>query len=163
MSGKRYGRLIAVTRHDVAKWLFNCDCGKSKAINGKNVRRGLVVSCGCVQRSIMSEIGKGNKTHGQSQETAEYRAWHHAKERCRNENHIQYEYYGGRGIEFCAEWNSFEAFFAHVGPRPSTKHSLDRYPDNDGNYEPGNVRWANAKQQANNRRKRRTLSEPAYA
>jgi hypothetical protein len=97
MTGQRFGRLTAISRSDASKWLFSCDCGQSKPINGKNVRRGLVTSCGCVRREVMAQIGASTKTHGQSQETAEYRAWHHAKDRCHNSDHVQYDYYGGRG------------------------------------------------------------------
>ncbi len=84
--------------------------------------------------------------------TREYRAWASMKQRCHNPRTPAYPNYGGRGIEVCQSWrDSFEAFLADVGLRPSPKHSLDRI-DNDGNYEPGNVRWANWDQQAANRR-----------
>lgn len=73
------------------------------------------------------------------------------KNRCRNPNVSSFPNYGGRGISVCAAWlNSFEAFFAELGRRPSAIHSLGRI-DNDGNYEPGNVRWELPDQQANNK------------
>jgi hypothetical protein len=86
--------------------------------------------------------------------TPEYTAWNNAKKRCSNPMHPQWPYYGGRGIKFL--FTSFERFFAELGPRPSPQHSLDR-KDNDGNYEPGNVRWATAKEQSNNRRPRKAV------
>jgi hypothetical protein len=72
-------------------------------------------------------------------------------QRCTNENACNWKRYGGRGIIIHREWiDSFEAFLEYVGPRPSMAYSIDRFPDRDGNYEPGNVRWATAKQQARN-------------
>jgi hypothetical protein len=80
------------------------------------------------------------------------------KERCYAPSYRGYHNYGGRGIRICDEWrNSFEAFYAHIGPRPSSEHSLDRI-DNDGNYEPGNVRWATRNEQRGNRRKATPMS-----
>jgi hypothetical protein len=73
--------------------------------------------------------------------------------RCYNPLHHKYVEYGGRGITVCDRWrNDFSAFLEDVGTRPSSAHSLDRYPNNDGNYEPGNVRWATRSEQQRNRR-----------
>lgn len=86
-----------------------------------------------------------------------YRAWRTMKRRCYGVNYKSYAVYGGAGIAVCAEWlNNFEAFKAHVGPKPSLAHSLDRI-DNYKNYEPGNVRWATKKEQARNRRHVQTV------
>lgn len=75
------------------------------------------------------------------------------KDRCTNPNNDFYDDYGGRGIRVCDRWlQSFEAFLEDVGERPSPKHQLDRFPDNDGNYEPGNVRWATGSDNCRNRR-----------
>jgi hypothetical protein len=84
----------------------------------------------------------------------EYAVWTGIKMRCFNPNATGYKYYGGRGITMCERWRrSYSAFRADVGPRPSRAHSIDRI-DNDGNYEPGNVRWATYRQQARNKRRR---------
>jgi hypothetical protein len=95
------------------------------------------------------------RTHGLSK-TAEHRTWERMLQRCYNDKHKAYGDYGGRGIKVCKKWRGrrgFSAFLAHVGPRPSPKHSIDRYPDKNGNYVRGNVRWATRTEQNRNTRK----------
>lgn len=84
----------------------------------------------------------------------EYRHWINMKSRCNNPNTTGYENWGGRGIRVCDEWiNSFETFLQDVGPKPGPGYSIDRFPDKDGNYEPGNVRWTMRIEQARNTRR----------
>lgn len=96
--------------------------------------------------------------------TMEYRAWMNAKRRCNDLDFDQYKDYGGRGIHMCIEWlDNFPAFFRHVGLKPNPSLVLDRL-DNDGHYEPGNVRWVTRRESNRNRRpqpqgRRFTLSD----
>jgi hypothetical protein len=90
------------------------------------------------------------RTHGMST-SPEFLCWQGIIKRCENPKATYYKYYGGRGISICKEWReSFAAFFAYVGPRPSKLHSIERERSN-GNYEPGNVHWATAVEQSRNR------------
>ena len=84
--------------------------------------------------------------------TAEYRSYRGMIQRCTYSKHNRWERYGGRGVRICKEWlNDFPAFLAYVCRKPTPQHSLDRYPNPDGNYEPGNVRWATPKEPRANR------------
>lgn len=85
-----------------------------------------------------------------------YGIWCNMKQRCNNPNHTYYHLYGGRGIKVCERWKDFKNFMVDVSPRPSLTHTIDRFPDKDGNYEPGNFRWATISEQNNNKRKYKT-------
>lgn len=156
MTGITYGRLTVLgyagkrSAEPRTYWYCRCDCGTVKVICGHNLKQGTSRSCGCLQRELVS---KRCTLHGQSRkgnQSSEYSTYKGAKERCNNPKHKYYAYYGGRGIEF--RFKSFASFLSCIGCKPSARHELDRV-DNDGHYEPGNVRWATSEEQANNTRK----------
>lgn len=157
ISGQRFGKLVVMRfshSQRSAMWECMCDCGNSTIVKCGNLRSGNTTSCGCVQRAA---IGAVRRTHGKSR-TREFRIYMAMKHRCENPNSPAYANYGGRGIRVAPEWrHDFAAFLAHLGPRPSKKHSLDRI-DVNGNYEPGNVRWATRTEQARNTRANRFLT-----
>lgn len=119
---------------------------------GKYLLCGDTRSCGCIQREYRAH---GNPKHGGAMNgklTKEYKSWRDAKERCFNSHKATFKHYGGRGISMCDKWHhDFGAFLADMGACPPG-HSLDRI-NNDGNYEPGNCRWATQQQQTNNQRR----------
>lgn len=105
----------------------------------------------------MAKRSHGLSRDAEGNKTPEYRAWAAMKQRCYNENCAQYPLYGGRGIEVHPEWlNSFQCFYADMGPRPTSKHSLDRV-DNEKGYSKSNCRWATPSQQTANQRDRKRV------
>ena len=154
LTEKAFGRLIVVRAaakiRGKSAWCCACACGESHTATARNLLAGNTRSCGCLQRE---EASAKRSIHRQSHQAnaVEYHTWVAMRARCRDSGGVYWPNYGWRGITVCARWDSsYENFIADMGPRPAGT-SIDRV-NNDGNYEPGNCRWATPKQQANNRR-----------
>ena len=170
MRGKKFSRLLVIKRVDrprhnksnQAFWLCSCECGSEIIATGYDLRSANTKSCGCLK----AELTRGRrKTHGHTRSrnlkpSRTYITWMRMRDRCGNTKNIGYRLYGGRGIEVCPRWiQSFENFLSDMGPTPEEMapsgkrrlYSIDRI-DNNGNYEPGNCRWATTAQQNKNKR-----------
>lgn len=143
---------------------LTCDCGNVYTALLHNVLQGRSQSCGCLRRDLVvtgnqtlearSRTRLGTPTHGLRSHPL-YRTWSNMKERCENPANKGYFWYGQRGIAICERWHDVRLFIGdierEIGPRPPGL-TLDRR-NNNGNYEPGNVRWATRSQQVRNSRK----------
>lgn len=146
----------------IVVWLCRCECGNTTESGTQELRAGIKKSCGCWPKNsqhrrrthaatIVSLGTVGRMENG-------YNIWTGVKQRCFTKSCRSYPNYGGRGITMAGHWRygdgertGYECFMADMGPRPSLQHSIDRI-NPDGNYEPGNCRWADAESQQNNKR-----------
>lgn len=143
---------------------LRCDCGNLYEVPLLSLveRNGRIntSSCGCALKDHIRQVAfRGGRKggHGLSDHPL-YGTWTAMRHRCENPANPRFAHYGGRGIQVCDRWQDIAQFIqdieTEIGPHPGRGWSLDRYPDVDGNYEPGNVRWATYSQQNRNRQPR---------
>jgi hypothetical protein len=160
LTGQTFGRLKVTSRAPEpgkrVKWICVCECGTQKAVSGTSLVQGGTSSCGCLRNERVTKANLARAKHGQARghkPSPEWRSWKSMIDRCTLPSMPNYHLYGGRGITVCDQWrgkDGFAQFYADLGPRP-VGCTLDRIAT-DGNYEPGNCRWATASEQASNRR-----------
>lgn len=155
LTGQRFGKLVvqefAGKQGNFAMWKCQCDCGKEHMARGANLLSGQIKSCGCGAR-------QNGLKHGDSK-TRLYRIWYGIIRRTEDSSRKEYKDYGARGVRMCKEWReSYESFRAWaLSNGYNDTLSIDRIAS-DGNYEPGNCRWATKSDQENNKRSTHLLS-----
>lgn len=160
LTGMKFSRLTVVSlaenkgKNTYWNCICNCENKTQTVVHAGSLKNGHIRSCGCLSREKVIER---NYKHGMSKERI-YSIWCGIIDRCTNVNNQDYKNYGGRGISICDEWRKdFKSFYYYVSKLDNFNkkgYSIDRFPNNNGNYEPENVRWATAKEQYHNRRPR---------
>jgi hypothetical protein len=163
LTGRQFGRWTALhllaPRKRSTMWMCMCNCPlrTQKAVSATSLVTGNSKSCGCLRSEVSTAMGPSREKHGFCK-FKEYPVWKAMHDRCENPRNKRYADYGGKGIKVCDRWADFTLFLQDLGSRPGLRYSLDRWPNRDGNYEPGNVRWATDREQQNNRNNNRILT-----
>jgi len=148
LSGKRFTRLVVLRRGENkfnrVRWWCRCDCGKETLVYANCLNSGTTLSCGCLHQELRPTVmAKNSRKHGQCG-SPEHRSWIAMWQRVSQKR----KYY--QDVTVCERWKDFNLFLEDMGPKPTPRHSIDRYPDRKGNYEPGNCRWATGSEQRRN-------------
>lgn len=163
--GKRFGQVVVIgaaeARPSIGRmrrqWLVRCVCGTEQGVDVSRLNAGKATSCSRCAKARMRALHRKHGHGAVGRQAPEYFGWCGMRGRCNNPSDKSYPHYGGRGIRVSERWDNFAAFLADMGPKPGPEYSIDRI-NNDGNYEPGNCRWATAKQQHRNKRSNRHLA-----
>ena len=165
LTGKIFGRLTCIERVPTPEhvkfkrtyWKASCSCGGFAITTSGNLNSGITQSCGCFMREAASAAnfkhGKSKNyvaTHSGAKEDNRYDVWQTMRKRCSNPKFKDWEYYGGKGIKVCPEWDDFTTFIADVGVRPDMTYTLERR-DGNADYCASNCYWATPREQALNR------------
>lgn len=144
INGLRFGRLTVLSTHG-SSVVCSCDCGETKTFLKSNVMNGYTKSCGCYH---VDRVRAAVSTHGMAR-TVLYEKWKAMRRRCNNPNSTQYQWYGGKGIKLCAQWNDFATFYADMAPSYQEGLTIDRL-DNAKDYCPENCRWVTKSENSRN-------------
>lgn len=162
LSGKKFGRLLVISRAENLNgrvtWLCSCDCGNKKIVQANKLANGHTKSCGCLLPDRNRQRLKRHGHAAKNKQSLTYSTYLGMHTRCENENAINFERYGGAGVDVCERWKSgegnlsgFECFLKDMGERPALEYSIDRI-DNSKGYDVNNCRWASVREQVLNRR-----------
>ncbi|QLR23339.1 hypothetical protein HV350_07930 [Citrobacter sp. RHBSTW-01013] len=151
--GQKFGRLEVLMTGVKGRYRYyavcRCDCGTEKCVRADHLAKGSVISCGCAHRDAVTSHSLTHSEH--------YGRWKNMLDRCENPKCKSFPFYGGRGIKVCDRWRDMRAFVDDLPDGYFEGAQIDRI-DNNGNYEPGNIRWATPEANCSNRRSTRLLT-----
>ncbi len=155
-AGTRYGRLVVLRRlRSIPKrghvYLARCVCGRVIEVQGRHLRSGESKSCGCWYRDSRPLCGLKHGKSPAKNVSPVYSAYHRERRWCNDRRDKAYPWYGGRGVQF--QFDSFESFFAEVGPKPEGNYWLMRIDGGDSDFEPGNMAWVEKRRHKRKRSK----------